>query len=57
MELQQQQQQILSMEGFENSTLRAVLTKLINVVLALLGVILLIVSAVPKLLGPFLTTR
>ena len=57
MELQQQQQQLISMEGFENSPLRGVLTKLINVFLAILAVILVVVSVVPNLLGPFLTTR
>jgi DNA repair exonuclease SbcCD ATPase subunit len=57
MELQQQQQQLISMEGIENTNFRALLTKLINVVLALLAVILVFVSTVANLLGPFLTTR
>ena len=57
MELQQQQQQLISMEGFENSNFRALITKLINVVLAILAVILVLVSTVANLLSPFLTTR
>lgn len=57
MELQQQQQQLISMEGIENSNFRALLTKLINVVLALLAVVLVFVSTVANMLGPFLTTR
>ncbi|XP_052260376.1 transmembrane and coiled-coil domains protein 2-like isoform X4 [Dreissena polymorpha] len=57
MELQQQQQQIISMEMVENVTFRTILTKLINVVLALLAVILVFVSTFANLLAPFLTTR
>jgi len=57
MELQQQQQQLISMEGIENSNFRALLTKMINVVLAILAVVLVFVSTVANLLGPFLTTR
>ena len=57
MELQQQQQQLISMEGIENSNFRALLTKLINVMLSLLAVILIFVSTVASMLGPFLTTR
>ncbi len=57
MELQQQQQQLISMEGIENSNFRALLTKLINVMLSLLAVVLIFVSTVASMLGPFLTTR
>ena len=57
MELQQQQQQLISMEGIENSNFRALLTKLINVMLSLLAVILIVLSTVASMLGPFLTTR
>ncbi|KAL4218546.1 Transmembrane and coiled-coil [Mactra antiquata] len=57
MELQQQQQQIISMEMVENVTFRTILTKLINVVLALLAVILVFVSTFANLLAPFLATR
>lgn len=57
MELQQQQQQIISMEMVDNVTFRTILTKLLNVVLALLAVVLVFVSTVANLLAPFLTTR
>lgn len=57
MELQQQQQQLISMEGIENSNFRALITKLINVMLALLAVVLVLVSTLANLIGPFLTTR
>lgn len=55
MELQQQQQQLI--EGIEISNYRALLSKMLNVALALLAVILVLVSTVANLLGPFLTTR
>ena len=57
MELQQQQQQLISMEGFDNSTVRVVVSKLINVTLALLAVILVLINTVVNLVGPFLNTR
>ncbi|XP_048781385.1 transmembrane and coiled-coil domains protein 2-like isoform X3 [Ostrea edulis] len=57
MELQQQQQQIISMEMVENVTFRTLLTKLINVVLAIVAVILVVVSTAANLVAPFLTTR
>ncbi len=57
MELQQQQQHMISMEGIDNSNFRALLTKLINVMLSLLAVVLIFVSTVASMLGPFLTTR
>ncbi|XP_062596380.1 transmembrane and coiled-coil domains protein 1-like isoform X7 [Saccostrea cucullata] len=57
MELQQQQQQIISMEMVENVTFRTLLTKLINVVLAIVAVVLVIVSTAANLIAPFLTTR
>ncbi|XP_061178234.1 transmembrane and coiled-coil domains protein 1-like isoform X9 [Saccostrea echinata] len=57
MELQQQQQQIISMEMVENVTFRTLLTKLINVVLAIVAVVLVIVSTAANLVAPFLTTR
>ena len=57
MELQQQQQQLISMEGIENSNFRALITKLINVALALLAVVLVLVSTIANMLSPFLTTR
>ncbi|XP_078333550.1 transmembrane and coiled-coil domains protein 1-like isoform X3 [Crassostrea virginica] len=57
MELQQQQQQIISMEMVDNVTFRTLLTKLINVVLAIVAVVLVIVSTAANLVAPFLTTR
>jgi hypothetical protein len=57
MELQQQQQQLISMEGVENANARALITKLINVVLAILAVILVLVSTIANMLSPFITTR
>jgi len=57
MELQQQQQQLISMEGFDGSTVRVLVSRLINVVLALLAVILVFVHTGIHLLGPFLNTR
>ncbi|KAK7091697.1 hypothetical protein V1264_009350 [Littorina saxatilis] len=57
LEQQQQQQQLLSMEMVENVTFRTILTKLINVVLALLAVVLVFVSTAANLISPFLTSR
>ncbi|XP_074656131.1 transmembrane and coiled-coil domains protein 2-like isoform X2 [Tubulanus polymorphus] len=57
MELQQQQQQLISMEGVENANARAVITKLINVVLAILAVVLVLVSTIINLISPFLVSR
>ncbi|XP_021364281.1 transmembrane and coiled-coil domains protein 1-like isoform X3 [Mizuhopecten yessoensis] len=57
MELQQQQQQLISMEMVDNVTFRTLLTKLINVLLALLAVVLVFVSTGAHLVAPFLTTR
>ncbi|KAL3892295.1 hypothetical protein ACJMK2_004512 [Sinanodonta woodiana] len=57
MELQQQQQQIISMEMVENVTFRTILTKLLNVALAILAVILVFVSTAANLISPFLKTR
>ncbi|ESO02390.1 hypothetical protein HELRODRAFT_106613 [Helobdella robusta] len=57
MELQQQQQQLISMEGIENTSFRGLATKLINIVLAVLAVVLVLVSEVANLIGPFLQTR
>ncbi|KAK3780488.1 hypothetical protein RRG08_045152 [Elysia crispata] len=54
LEQQQQQQQILSMEMVENATFRTIISKLINVVLALLAVVLVCVSTAAKFLSPFL---
>ncbi|XP_059145375.1 transmembrane and coiled-coil domains protein 2-like isoform X3 [Physella acuta] len=53
LEQQQQQQQILSMEMVENATFRTIISKLINVVLAILAVILVFVSTAARFLSPF----
>ncbi|XP_063406755.1 transmembrane and coiled-coil domains protein 1-like isoform X2 [Mytilus trossulus] len=57
MELQQQQQQIISMEMVENVTFRTLLTKMLNVVLAILAVILVFVSTLANCLAPFIANR
>ncbi|XP_041360623.1 transmembrane and coiled-coil domains protein 1-like isoform X2 [Gigantopelta aegis] len=57
LEQQQQQQQILSMEMVENVTFRTLLTKLINVALAIVAVILVFVSTAANFVSPFLTSR
>jgi len=53
LEQQQQQQQILSMEMVENATFRTIISKLINVLLALLAVLLVFVSTAASFLSPF----
>ncbi|BFZ10989.1 hypothetical protein BsWGS_14029 [Bradybaena similaris] len=55
-EQQQQQQQILSMEMVENATFRTIISKLINVVLAILAVVLVFVSTGAKFLSPFVNS-
>ncbi|CAG5134246.1 unnamed protein product, partial [Candidula unifasciata] len=55
-EQQQQQQQILSMEMVENATFRTIISKLINVVLALLAVVLVFVSTGARFLSPFVNS-
>jgi len=54
---QQQQQQLISMESFDNSTVRSLVTKLINVILALLAVILVLINTATNLFEPFVKTR
>ena len=53
LEQQQQQQQILSMEMVENATFRTIMSKLINVVLSLLAVVLVAVSSISRAVAPF----
>lgn len=57
MELQQQHQQLVTLEGFESSQARTIIFKLINVVLAVLQVILVLVSTMANILTPLLRTR
>lgn len=50
-------QQIVTVEGIDNSNARALIVKLINVVLTVLQVILLLVATGAGILMPFLKTR
>ncbi|XP_022091055.1 transmembrane and coiled-coil domains protein 2-like isoform X2 [Acanthaster planci] len=56
-ELAQQHQQVITLEGYENANARALLSKLINVVLSVLAVLLLIISTVTNAVSPFVATR
>jgi len=53
LEQQQQQQQIISMEMVENANFKTILSKLINVLLAVLAVVLVMVSTAASCLSPF----
>lgn len=57
MELQQQQQQVVQLEGLENATARALLGKVINILLALMAVLLVFVSTVANCIAPMMKTR
>uniref|UniRef100_UPI00398E32DE transmembrane and coiled-coil domains protein 1 isoform X1 n=1 Tax=Pristiophorus japonicus TaxID=55135 RepID=UPI00398E32DE len=57
MELQQQQQQVVQLEGLENGTARTLLGKLINVLLAVMAVLLVFVSTLANCLVPLMKTR
>ncbi|XP_049609723.1 transmembrane and coiled-coil domains protein 1 isoform X1 [Syngnathus scovelli] len=57
MELHQQQQQVVQLEGLENATARTLLGKLINVLLALMAVLLVFVSTVANCVVPLMKTR
>ncbi|XP_041130209.1 transmembrane and coiled-coil domains protein 1-like isoform X1 [Polyodon spathula] len=57
MELQQQQQQVVQLEGLENATARILLGKLINVLLAVMAVLLVFVSTVANCMVPLMKTR
>ncbi|XP_030231146.1 transmembrane and coiled-coil domains protein 2 isoform X1 [Gadus morhua] len=57
LELQQQQQQVVQLEGVENANARALLGKLINVILALMAVLLVFVSTVANFITPLMKTR
>lgn len=54
---QAQHQQYLTLEGLDNSNARALVVKLINIVLTILQVILLLVATAAGILMPFLRTR
>ncbi|XP_048879831.1 transmembrane and coiled-coil domains protein 2 isoform X1 [Brienomyrus brachyistius] len=53
----QQQQQVVQLEGVENANARALLGKLINVILALMAVLLVFVSTVANFITPLMKTR
>lgn len=57
MELQQQQQQVVQLEGVENANARALLGKLINIILALMAVLLVFVSTLANFITPLMKTR
>ncbi|XP_068609469.1 LOW QUALITY PROTEIN: transmembrane and coiled-coil domains protein 1 [Brachionichthys hirsutus] len=57
MELHQQQQQVVQLEGLENATARTLLGKLINVLLAVMAVLLVFVSTVANCVVPLMKTR
>uniref|UniRef100_A0A6I8NC21 Transmembrane and coiled-coil domain family 1 n=1 Tax=Ornithorhynchus anatinus TaxID=9258 RepID=A0A6I8NC21_ORNAN len=57
MELQQQQQQVVQLEGLENATARNLLGKFINILLALMAVLLVFVSTVANCVVPLMKTR
>ncbi|KAL4645817.1 transmembrane and coiled-coil domains protein 2 isoform X1 [Arapaima gigas] len=53
----QQQQQVVQLEGVENGGARALLGKLINVLLALMAVLLVFVSTVASFITPLMKSR
>lgn len=59
MEHQQHQhlQQLVNLDSLENTNARALVLKLINVLLTILQVILLLVATFASILTPFLQTR
>ncbi|XP_023669209.1 transmembrane and coiled-coil domains protein 2 isoform X4 [Paramormyrops kingsleyae] len=57
LELQQQQQQVVQLEGVEGGAARALLGKLINVVLALMAVLLVFVSTLASFITPLMKSR
>lgn len=54
---QQQHQQYVTLEGLDNSNARALVVKLINILLTVLQVILLLVATGAGIMMPFLRTR
>lgn len=55
--LEQQQQQLVGIEGIENSAARALAVKLVNVGLTMLQLLLLLVATIASALAPFLGSR
>ncbi|XP_072175343.1 transmembrane and coiled-coil domains protein 2-like [Diadema setosum] len=56
-ELAQQHQQVITLEGYENANARALLSKFINVILLVLAVILVILSNAVNLVSPLVQTK
>ncbi|KAJ8360701.1 hypothetical protein SKAU_G00172260 [Synaphobranchus kaupii] len=57
LELQQQQQQVVQLEGVENANARALLGKFINIILTLMAVLLVFVSTLASFITPLMKTR
>ncbi|XP_033126920.1 transmembrane and coiled-coil domains protein 2-like isoform X4 [Anneissia japonica] len=58
MELAQQQQQVITLEGYQyNANTRAIVYKVTNFVLAILAVVFLILSTLAGIVAPFFKTR
>lgn len=57
MEVQNQHQQLISMEGVDNANAKMLLTKFINVLLAFLAVVLVFLSTISNIAGPMLNAK
>lgn len=57
LELQNQHQQLIGMEGVDNANAKVLLTKFINVLLAFLAVVLVFMSTISNIVGPILNAR
>ncbi|KAK6321334.1 hypothetical protein J4Q44_G00083100, partial [Coregonus suidteri] len=57
LELQQQQQQMVQLKGVENANARALLGKLINIILAVMAVVLVFVSTPANFITPLIKTQ
>ncbi|CAL8147528.1 unnamed protein product [Orchesella dallaii] len=55
--LEQQQQQLVTIEGIENSAARALAVRLVNVGLTMLQLLLLLMATIASVLAPFLGSR
>jgi len=55
--LEQQQQQLVTIEGIENSAARALAVKLVNIGLTMLQLLLLLVATTASTLAPFVGSR
>ncbi|XP_072037876.1 transmembrane and coiled-coil domains protein 1-like isoform X2 [Amphiura filiformis] len=56
-ELAQQHREVITLEGYQSANAKALLSKLINVVLAVLAVLLVIISTANNAISPFLSSR